>query len=63
MRILQDLPKGKGDIDSKWVYKVKYKPNREVKQYKSLLAAKGFTQVEGVDYHDTVALVAKLVTV
>ncbi|GJZ87017.1 putative RNA-directed DNA polymerase [Tanacetum coccineum] len=60
---LEDLPKGKQAIDSKWVYKIKFKPNDEVERYKACLVAKGFTQKEGVDYHDTFAQVAKLVTV
>ncbi|GJX08848.1 putative RNA-directed DNA polymerase [Tanacetum coccineum] len=58
---LEDLPNGKRAIDSKWVYKVKYKPNGEVERYKARLIANGFTQTEGVDYHDTFAPVAKLI--
>ncbi|GJR94616.1 retrovirus-related pol polyprotein from transposon TNT 1-94 [Tanacetum coccineum] len=60
---LEYLPERKRAIDSKWVYKIKFKPNGEVKRYKTRLVAKGFTQMEGVDYHDTFAPVAKLVTV
>lgn len=58
-----NLPKGKQTIDSKWVYKVIYKPNGEVEQYKVRLVTKEFSQLEGIDYHDMFAPVTKLVTV
>ncbi|GJX85663.1 retrovirus-related pol polyprotein from transposon TNT 1-94 [Tanacetum coccineum] len=59
---LEYYPEGKRAIDSKWVYKIKFKPNGKVERYKAHLVAKGFTQMEGVGYHDTFAPVAKLVT-
>nr|KAJ0220460.1 hypothetical protein LSAT_V11C200053520 [Lactuca sativa] len=60
---LENLPEGKCAIDSKRVYKVKYKHNGDVEWYTTCLVAKGFTQIKGVDHHDTFTLVSKLVTI
>ncbi|XP_070055062.1 uncharacterized mitochondrial protein AtMg00820-like [Nicotiana tomentosiformis] len=60
---LVDLPDGKQTVGSKWVYKVKYKPNGEVNKYKARLVTKGYTQQEGLDYHETFSPISKMVTV
>lgn len=60
---LTNLPPGKKAIDSKRVYKIKYNPSGEIEHHKAKLVAKGLTQVEGINFHETFAPVAKLVTV
>ena len=52
------LPENSKKIDYKWVYRLKYGSNGEVIRYKSILVAKGFEQVKGLNYNDTNAPVA-----
>ncbi|XP_074300338.1 uncharacterized protein LOC141631584 [Silene latifolia] len=57
------LPEGKKPIGCKWVYKIKYHANGTIERYKARLVAQGFTQIEGVDFHETYAPVAKMTSV
>ena len=50
-------------INSKWVFKIKHRPNSEIDKYKACLIAKGYMQVEGLDYMDTFAPVTKFTTI
>ena len=57
---LEELPKGRKAIACKWVFKIKRQVDGSIERYKARLCAKGFSQVEGVDYSETFAPVAKL---
>jgi hypothetical protein len=56
---LIDLPKGAVAVGCKWVYKTKIDASGNVERYKVRLVAKGFTQKEGIDYHETFSPVSK----
>ena len=50
---LVDRPAGKKVVKSKWVLRMKANERGEVEKYKGRVVAKGFCQVEGVDYDQT----------
>jgi hypothetical protein len=60
---LVPLPAGRKAIESRWVFTIKTDENGNLLQHKAHLVAQGFTQVEGVDYTETFAAVAKYDTV
>lgn len=57
---VMELSKGKRPIWCKWVSNVKYKPNGTIERYKARLVAKKYTKTYGIDYTETLILVAKL---
>ena len=44
---------GQKAIGSKWVFKVKYHPDRSVARFKARLVTQGFSQVPGIDFCET----------
>ena len=52
-------PKGKSVVGSRWIYKVKQAADGSVEKYKVRFVAHGFSQIEGIDYEETFALVTR----
>ena len=58
--VIPRLPKGTNIVDCKWVFKIKKNSASEIDKYKARLVARGFIQVQGVDYYEMYAPVARL---
>ncbi|KAL4035159.1 hypothetical protein IC575_003839 [Cucumis melo] len=57
---LVSKPEGVDVIDTKWILKNKIDETRCVTKNKARLVAQGYTQVEGVDFDETFASIARL---
>ena len=53
-------PVGTNVIDTKWVYKNKLDEKGVFTRNKARLVEQGYTQIEGVEFDETFALVARL---
>ena len=52
-------PFDKSLVGSRWIYKVKQDADGSVEKYKARFVARGFSQIEGIDYDETFAHVAR----
>ena len=55
-------PEGKSVVTSKWLYKIKY-VDGSIEKYKARFVARGFSQVEGIDYDETFAPIAQYTSI
>ena len=60
---LTSLPLGKKSIGCRWVCKIKWHSNDTIEHFKARLVTKGYTQLEGLDYHNTFSPTTKMITV
>jgi hypothetical protein len=50
-------------VTSKWIYKIKHVADGSIEKYKARFVARGFSQVEGVDYDKTFSPVAQYTSI
>jgi hypothetical protein len=56
-------PVGKSVVTSRWLYKTKIAADGSVEKHKARFVARGFSQIEGVDYDETFAPVARYTSI
>jgi hypothetical protein len=54
---------GRNSIGRKWVFKRKVNEKGKVEKYKAQIVARGYSQVEGVEFGDIFSLVAKITSI
>jgi hypothetical protein len=50
-------------VTSKWIYKIKNIVDRSIEKHKAIFVARGFSEVEGIDYEEIFALVARYTSI
>jgi hypothetical protein len=54
---------GKFVVTSKWIYKIKHTADGSIEKHKARFVARGFSQVEGIDYEETFAPVVRYTSI
>ena len=60
---LVNRPKNTNIVTNRWVFRIKRSPEGEIERYRARLVARGFSQVEGIDYFETYSPTASMVVV
>ena len=60
---LVDLPSDWKTIGNKWVFKIKWKADGSIKNYKAQLVAKGYIQQEAINYEETFSPVVRFASI
>ena len=60
---LVELPRNRKTVGCKWVYKSKKGVDDKVERYKSRLVVKGYSQKQGIDFHEIFSPVVKIISI
>lgn len=60
---LVKLPKGRSELNNKWVYKKKFKENESQPRYKARLIMKGFNQEKSIEFEEKISHVVKMISI
>ena len=60
---LVDLPPQRKFIGNKWIFKIKHRADGSIDKFKTRLVAKGFTQVKGIDYEETLSPMVRFASI
>lgn len=60
---LVNRPKHQNIVTCRWVFRIKRKPDGTIDRYKARLVARGFSQKSGIDYNETYAPVANILSI